>query len=124
MFFLNGSHELKKVRHLFSGRAFRFFLILKIASVGIENWPSSPAEVFFCVLNFFPVYLGQGNDMSSSPQNTECAKHKEKPVTEVEILKVSKEVVVKFIEVRSLSPANFSETFREIHRSIRDAVRS
>jgi hypothetical protein len=33
-------------------------------------------------------------------------------------------VVVKFIEVGRLSPANFDETFRDIHRSIRDAVRS
>lgn len=46
-----------------------------------------------------------------------------KPVTEEAILKVAKEVVVKFIEVGRLSPANFNETFREIYQAIREAVR-
>lgn len=64
------------------------------------------------------------NVMSASQKNTGNAQPQEKAVTEEAILKVSKEVVVKFIEVRSLSPANFAETFREIHRSVRDAVRS
>jgi hypothetical protein len=46
-----------------------------------------------------------------------------KPVTDDAILKVAKEVVVKFIEVGRLSPANFSETFREVHQAVREAVR-
>ena len=49
---------------------------------------------------------------------------RERPVGEEAILKVTKEIVVKFIEVGRLSPANFSETFSEIHRTVRDAVRS
>ncbi|MDA8165268.1 MAG: hypothetical protein M0017_09610 [Desulfobacteraceae bacterium] len=47
-----------------------------------------------------------------------------KPVSDDAILKVAKEVVVKFIEVGRLSPANFGETFREVHQAIREAVRS
>ena len=47
-----------------------------------------------------------------------------RPVSEDTILKVAKEVVVKFIEVGRLSPANFDETFRNIYQSIRDSVRS
>ena len=47
-----------------------------------------------------------------------------KPVADEVILKVAKEVVVKFIEVGRLSPANFNETFQDVYRSVRDAVRS
>lgn len=47
-----------------------------------------------------------------------------KPVSDEAILKVSKEVVVKFIEVGRLSPANFEETFQSIYKTVRDVVRS
>ena len=47
-----------------------------------------------------------------------------RPVSDDTILKVAKEVVVKFIEVGRLSPANFDETFRDIYQSVRDSVRS
>lgn len=46
-----------------------------------------------------------------------------KPVTEEAILKVAKEVVIKFIEVGRLSPPNFHETFSEIYTSIRKTVK-
>ena len=47
-----------------------------------------------------------------------------RPVSDDTILKVAKEVVVKFIEVGRLSPANFGETFENIYKSVRDTVRS
>jgi hypothetical protein len=47
-----------------------------------------------------------------------------KPVSEDAILKVSKEIVVKFIEVGRLAPGNFDEMFRAIYQSVRDTVRS
>lgn len=47
-----------------------------------------------------------------------------KPASEEAILKVAKEIVVKFIEVGRLSPANFAETFDNIYKSVRDTVRS
>ena len=47
-----------------------------------------------------------------------------RPVSDETILKVAKEVVVKFIEVGRLSPANFDETFKGIYQAVRDSVRS
>ena len=62
---------------------------------------------------------------------TASKKHKEtgqevgeKPVSDEAILKVAKEIVVKFIEIGRLSPQNFSETFESVYSSIRDTVRS
>ncbi len=62
---------------------------------------------------------------------TASKKHKEsgqevgeKPVSDEAILKVAKEIVVKFIEIGRLSPSNFSETFESVYTSIRDTVRS
>ena len=48
----------------------------------------------------------------------------DRSLTDEAILRVAKEVVVKFIEVGRLSPQNFGETFEEIYKSVRDAVRS
>jgi hypothetical protein len=47
-----------------------------------------------------------------------------KPVSDESILKVAKEVVVKFIEVGRLTPTNFDETFRSVYHAVRDSVRS
>lgn len=46
-----------------------------------------------------------------------------KPVTEDAILKVAKEVVIKFIEVGRLSPSNFNETFGDIYNAVRATVK-
>lgn len=48
----------------------------------------------------------------------------QKPVSDEAILKVAKEIVVKFIEVGRLSPANVGETFQAVYKSIHDTVRS
>ncbi|MFC1827716.1 hypothetical protein ACFLZQ_07300 [Thermodesulfobacteriota bacterium] len=47
-----------------------------------------------------------------------------RPVSDEAILKVAKEVVVKFIEIGRLSPANFDETFQSIYKTVHDSVRS
>ncbi|MGW8287258.1 MAG: hypothetical protein ACWGOD_03380 [Desulfobulbales bacterium] len=47
-----------------------------------------------------------------------------RPVSDEAILKVAKEVVVKFIEVGQLSPTKFDETFQSVYKSVHDAVRS
>ncbi len=47
-----------------------------------------------------------------------------KPASEEAILKVTKEIVVKFIEVGRLTPSNFGETFRDVYRAVHDTVRS
>ena len=47
-----------------------------------------------------------------------------RPVSNEAILKVAKEVVVKFIEVGQLSPTKFDETFQSIYKTVHDSVRS
>lgn len=39
-----------------------------------------------------------------------------------QILKVSKEIVVKFIEVGRTSPTNFDSIFKSVYKSVREAV--
>ncbi|MFH1215647.1 MAG: hypothetical protein V1706_04000 [Pseudomonadota bacterium] len=63
--------------------------------------------------------------MSSNQNSPDCAaKNLNKPVTDEAILKVTKEIIVKFIEVGRLSPANFDETFDQVHKTVQRAVRS
>ena len=42
---------------------------------------------------------------------------------EEQILRASKEIVVKFIEVGRLSPTNFTETFRAVYQAIEETVK-
>lgn len=46
-----------------------------------------------------------------------------RPVTDEAIFKVTKEIVVKFIEVGRLTPANFAETYTRIFETVRKSVR-
>ena len=48
----------------------------------------------------------------------------DRPVSDEAVLKVAKEIVVKFIEIGRLSPANFPETFESVYRAVKDTVRS
>lgn len=41
-----------------------------------------------------------------------------------QILKATKEIVVKFIESGRISPAGFPETFKSIYRTVADTVKS
>ncbi|MEJ2689483.1 MAG: hypothetical protein P8130_05945 [Deltaproteobacteria bacterium] len=63
-------------------------------------------------------------EQSSKEQPLKSAARGDRSLTDEAILRVAKEVVVKFIEVGRLSPQNFNETFSEIYKSVRDAVRS
>ncbi|MEW6501726.1 MAG: hypothetical protein ACOY8P_02850 [Thermodesulfobacteriota bacterium] len=47
-----------------------------------------------------------------------------KPASDEAILKVAKEIVVKFIEVGQLSPAKFGEIFDDVYKAVRKTVRS
>ena len=53
--------------------------------------------------------------MSKPGQNTQ-------PVSADAILKIAKEISVKFIEVGRLTPATFDETFKLIYRTIDETV--
>ncbi|NVL91083.1 MAG: hypothetical protein HWN69_08880 [Desulfobacterales bacterium] len=39
-----------------------------------------------------------------------------------QVLKVTKEIVAKFIEVGRVSPASFEETFKTVYRSVKEAI--
>ncbi len=45
-----------------------------------------------------------------------------KAALEEQILRASKEIVVKFIEVGRLSPTNFAETFKSVYQAIEGTV--
>ncbi|MCJ7600016.1 MAG: hypothetical protein MUO63_00785 [Desulfobulbaceae bacterium] len=47
-----------------------------------------------------------------------------KPITDEAILKVTKEIIVKFIECGRLSPANFDETFEQVYKKVVSTVKS
>jgi len=57
------------------------------------------------------------HDSHSKPQGRQA------PISDTTILKISKEVVVKFIEVGRLSPANFAATFDDIYSAVRESVK-
>ena len=46
----------------------------------------------------------------------------ETTVSEETLLKLSKEIAVKFIEVGRITPANFPETFKGIHTALKDSI--
>ena len=63
--------------------------------------------------------------MTASKKHKESGQEPgEKPVSDEAILKVAKEIVVKFIEIGRLSPANFPETFESVYKAIKNTVRS
>ena len=49
---------------------------------------------------------------------------KEQPVSADTVVKLAKEISVKFIEVGRLTPATFDATFKSIYRTIEETVAS
>lgn len=47
----------------------------------------------------------------------------QKPVSDEQILKVTKEIVVKFIEVGRVTPASFDETFSQVFDTVKQSVK-
>jgi hypothetical protein len=45
-----------------------------------------------------------------------------KSIMEDQILRTSKEIVVKFIEIGRISPASFPETFKSIYTTVKEIV--
>jgi hypothetical protein len=56
-----------------------------------------------------------------SERNAEI--HTDRPVSDETLLKVAKEIVIKFIEVGRLTPATFEQTFDTIYHTIKKTVR-
>ena len=46
-----------------------------------------------------------------------------RPVTDEAIFKVTKEIVVKFIEVGRLTPTNFEETYERVFQTVKQSAR-
>ncbi|MCK9293623.1 MAG: conjugal transfer protein TraB [Desulfobulbaceae bacterium] len=61
---------------------------------------------------------------SGKNQGDEHDKAVFKSITDEAILKVTKEIVVKFIECGRLSPANFDETFEQVYKKVVSTVRT
>ena len=55
--------------------------------------------------------------------NQKQSANAEKPVPEEVIIKVAKEVAIKFIEVGRLTPSTFNETFKELYTGIKATIR-
>ncbi len=47
----------------------------------------------------------------------------DRPVSDETLLKVAKEIVIKFIEVGRLTPTTFEPTFDKIYTTIKETVR-
>jgi hypothetical protein len=47
----------------------------------------------------------------------------DRPVSDDTLLKVTKEIVIKFIEVGRLTPATFEQNFGAIYNTIKETVR-
>lgn len=47
-----------------------------------------------------------------------------KPTIDEQILRASKEIVVKFIETGRVSPTGFPDTFRTIYKTVSEVVKS
>ena len=48
--------------------------------------------------------------------------HPDRPVSDETLLKVTKEIVIKFIEVGRLTPATFEQNFDTIYHTIKKTV--
>ncbi len=62
----------------------------------------------------------KGLDMAT--KNSQSQQLTNRPVSDETILKVSKEIAIKFIEVGRLTPSTFNEIFKNIHTTIKQSV--
>ena len=60
--------------------------------------------------------------MTRKINNSNSSDKDVKTISDDTILKISKEIAVKFIEVGRLTPSTFNETFKDIYRTIEDTV--
>jgi len=56
--------------------------------------------------------------------DTEKNTQVDRPVSNETVFKVTKEIVVKFIEVGRLTPANFAETYDMVFKTVKKSVQS
>jgi len=79
----------------------------------VTNWPSSNSGGALLTPN--PIAIMTDKKLQSVHKNRD-------EISQESILKVSKEVAIKFIEMGRITPATFDETFRTIHSTIKETV--
>ena len=61
--------------------------------------------------------------MPSTAKDNESDQVKVQPVSEETLLKITKEIAIKFIEVGRLTPATFDQAFKDIHTTVKETAR-
>ena len=85
--------------------------------VTLTNWPSSYNRGVFNKLVLTGKHIMASNKQDSRKEDVSAA------VSDETILKISKEIAVKFIEVGRITPATFPVTFTTIYSTINQTVR-
>jgi len=94
----------------------RLFLTPGASAVTLTNWPSSFSRGAIIFSQTRWVIMGTENKSLKNRDDRNC-------VSEETILKISKEIAIKFIEVGRITPATFGNTFTNIYSTINQTVR-
>ncbi len=62
--------------------------------------------------------------MSQPPKTRTTDQGGNQPVSEETILKITKEIAIKFIEVGRLTPGTFDQVFKDIHATVKESCQS
>jgi hypothetical protein len=84
----------------------------------VTNWPSSNGGGDF----FLKETKQKGAEMSSTPQDSGFGHEKSHPVSEETLMKIAKEIAIKFIEMGRLTPATFDQTFKNIYATVKETA--
>ena len=60
--------------------------------------------------------------MSQTTNSKQSDSEKKIPVSEETLLKVSKEIAIKFIEMGRLTPSTFDQIFKNIHQTVKETA--
>jgi len=60
--------------------------------------------------------------MSSTAKDSGSDLEKNQQVSEETLLKISKEIAIKFIEMGRLTPATFDQAFKSIHTTVKETA--
>ena len=61
--------------------------------------------------------------MSTSAKDSGFRSEKDQPVSEETLLKIAKEIAIKFIEMGRLTPATFDQAFKDIHTTVKETAK-
>jgi hypothetical protein len=92
----------------------RLFLLPRASVASMTNWPSS------CDRGAYQLQIGS---TMTPREKMSPDQEKNNTVTDEIILKMAKEIAVKFIEAGRVTPATFETTFKNIYATIDNTVR-